>query len=403
MHKKQLVVACLTAGASLVVSSFSHAFDTPPTMSVGGYARFQAFGVQNSKGTQDGLSSSQPNLKHMPGYGFAQAGEMNFTVAGALDDGTKYSYLITLDGGNGQLASKPAVTENVISFSNKWGSLQLGNVDGPTDFLTVGPMNVMGGTGGIGGDFTKAFVVPAGVFVGAIPAGDAGTATKVSYFSPRIMGVQAGISLAPNSTNAGTQMVETATDAPRSTANLGVALNYATAWNNVGLSVSAASLTGRGRAASNSQYQALNNLNSWQLGVLVTVDRWMFGAGYIDNNKSFIPKALSDKGADAGKAYTLAIGYNFGASKVGVGYQHSFTNIESGKPRARADVTAVTYDYTLAPGLGVYTEGVYARMRTTADAVALTTADAAALGAISNSGKASNVGGTIIAGVKISF
>lgn len=406
MIKKLSLFACAIASALPVASTLSHAAAQAPGVSLGGFARFQSFVARNGK---------TPNLPSNPGsnpslgkdsYTFTEAGEIQFTVAGETSGGTAYDYIITMSGDNGQNTSnfKPTINENRIQLSDSWGTVQLGDADGVQDFFTVGVLNVLGATGGLGGDYNQVFTVPSEVYAGTLMKGDTATATKASYYSPRVNGFQFGVSFTPRSDQKGSNAEsDRSATGVYSTGNLAVGINFARAWNSVGLSMSLAGLAGNGKLAAGNTNTAfstnrqINPVRAWQAGILLTMSEWMLGASYVDNGKSLVPNVYSQQGADAGKAIAVAAGYNFGSTKVAAGYQNTQAGIQSGTNKAKANVYSLTADHTLAPGLGIYAEADYAKMTTNTTAVNRSE--------VTNgkAGKNSNRGSVFITGVKISF
>lgn len=407
MFRKPLLLA-----SSILLSSVSAlAIDTPPSLTIGGYARFQSYGFQNSRTPTYGPDvtaaqsvASVPVTGRGRGYAFAQTGEIAFKVLGKLDNGLTYGYTLAIDGDSGQNVSgfKPTVNENHLLFSDNWGVVELGDTDGVQDYFTVGPMNVLGATGGIGGDYRKVFTTSAEVFTSTLMIGDSQYSTKLSYYTPRIAGLKLGVSFTPSSNEQGSRITDSSSSGQmRTTKNIAVGINYAKAWNTFGLNLSLAGIAARTKRGTDS-YTAtvgskIKDVRAWSAGALLTYDRWMFGLGYIDNGTSMVPESYARLGADAGKSYSTALGYNFGSSKVALGYQKTVTNIKAGTSKGKADVFSLTGDYTIAPGLGIYAEADYANLKTNQTAVARNI--------ITNGtkNKGNNKGGIFIAGVKISF
>jgi len=407
MFKKSALLA-----SSLLLSSASAlAIDVAPTVTIGGYARFQAYGFHNSSTPTygPGVTAAQsvasvPVTGRGRGYALSQTGELAFNVSGQLDSGLKYGYVLALSGDSGQNMDsfKPTVNENHVLFSDNWGVIEAGDTDGVQDFFTVGPMNVLGATGGIGGDYRKVFTTSAEVFTSTLMVGDSDYSTKVSYYTPRIAGLKAGVSFTPSTSEKGSRLTDSSTSGQmRSTKNIAVGLNYAKSWNSFGLNLSLAGIAGRTKRGADTYTSTVGNkirdVRSWSTGMLLTYNRWMFGVGYIDNGTSMVPESYARLGADAGKSYSTALGYNFGSSKVGLGYQKTVTNIQTGTSKGKADVLSLTGDYSVAPGLGIYAEADYANFRTNSTAVARNV--------ITNGtkNKGNNRGGIFITGVKISF
>ena len=102
------------------------------------------------------------------------------------------------------------VDELSLKIGGNWGSIQMGRDDGAEDTFKIYGASVSAGTGGIDGD---QHTVNGGVDYagtgGQAGVGDSGDALKVTYLSPKVVGFQAGVSLAyqtsgPGDSNGGT-------------------------------------------------------------------------------------------------------------------------------------------------------------------------------------------------------
>jgi outer membrane protein OmpU len=110
--------------------------------------------------------------------------------------GIIYGMRVELEVGTGNNAIAPGqfnafVDEAVLFVSGAFGRIELGREDGAADIMMLGARRVAAGTGGIDGD------LPINLSGGIII--DTSDAAKVTYFTPRIGGFQAGISYSPDS------------------------------------------------------------------------------------------------------------------------------------------------------------------------------------------------------------
>ncbi|MCH7813255.1 MAG: porin, partial [Planctomycetes bacterium] len=122
-------------------------------------------------------------------------GGFNLRARGEADNGLVYGAKIEVDtdGGGGTLA----IDEQMIFFSGGWGRLELGNEDGAEDVMYTSAASLAVGSGGIDGGSGSVFDVN-GVSVTSPDIVDSGDATKITYFTPRINGIQLGITYAPD-------------------------------------------------------------------------------------------------------------------------------------------------------------------------------------------------------------
>ena len=377
MKKKLLgtsaLIAVLTATA---VHSVNADAGQAPTLSMSGNAKFQAYGFNNSKGVSANNTNSavaRPSYGYGQGYAFTQNGELDFVVAGVATNGLEYNYTLIL---NGDTSATNAIQENRIEFKGNWGTFQAGDKVGPEDILMTDAANVLGATGGFDGDFGKVINVTSGVFTGDSMVPDTGTATKVAYYTPRFAGFMLAGAFTPSSAHKGNAVITTNTPGSNGYNNHGVssgALNYSHEFSSgFGLSLTAAGINASSSKTSNSGSNA-RTMSAWQLGGLFNYQSWQLGVGYLDNGKSGTISNSGTNGSptagyNGGKAWSTALGYTFGDNKVAIGYQGS-TQDNGRSPtsnttlKGKADIYSVTADHTLAPGLGVYAEYDYLRMR----------------------------------------
>ena len=422
MKKKLLGASALVAMvmASAVVSADA---GQAPTLSISGNAKFQAYAAQNTRNAAPKSTVpkniTNPAYGYGQGYAFTQNGEMDFVVAGVASNGLEYNYTLILTG---DTSATNAIQENRVEFKGNWGTAQFGDKVGPEDILMTDAANVLGATGGFDGDWDKVFNQTSGVFTGDSMAMDTGTATKAIYYTPRFAGFMLGAAFTPSSSHKGNAGVQTNAGS-NGYNNHGVAsgaLNYSTEFSNgFGLSLTAAGMnssTSKNSANAGSSSPGaggpkLKKMTAWQLGSLFNYQGWQFGAGYIDNQNSGVVNNPGVRGYNGGQAWSAALGYTFGSNKVAVGYQGSTQKNGpysggSGNYKGKADIYSVTADHTLAPGLGIYAEYDYLRMRVPNGALAGISSNQVIDNINNNNGAnqtASNKGSVFILGTKISF
>lgn len=426
MKKKLLgtsaLVAILTAvGGAQVNAEVAQA----PALSISGNAKFQAYGFKNTKGQAPatGQPSTSPRYGYGQGYAFTENGELDFVIAGVAKNGLEYNYTLILTGDTN---ASNAIQENRIEFKGNWGTFQAGDKIGPEDVLMTDAANVLGATGGFDGDWDKVINQTTGVFVGDSMSMDTGAATKAIYYTPRFNGFMLGASFTPSSSHKGNSGINTnnGTSGGANYNNHGVssgALNYSHEFQNgFGLSLTLAGMSASSskspQSANNGNYPInLRTMKAWQAGALFNYQSWQMGFGYIDNQKSGTignsgTNYSSVSGYDGGRAWSTALGYTFGNSKVAVGYQGSTqkngNNPGGGHYKGKADVYSVTADHTLAPGLGVYAEYDYLHMRVPNGALAGIASNQVINNVNNNNGTnqtSSNRAQVFILGTKISF
>lgn len=284
---------------------------------------------------------------------------INFEVFGKADawGGLEYSFLVGLTGDVDQTQS---VEESRLKFKGEWGTAILGNARGVDDFMAVGAYDVMGATGGFAGNYTHVTNPTEGVITTVDLQGAPKDSTKATYVTPRVNGFQAGISFTPNQQHKGETKLfshTSSTNTPFDKNQVGLGVNYKeTFGNGVDVKLSGTLLyagkTMRGNRTGN---VARARTKSYALGAVFGWKDWKLGGEFIDNGHSQTEQGIN--GQDAGKAYSLALGYDYGVDSFAFGWYGSSRNIRSDHLKAKANVWSLTWDRKLAPGLSVYAEG----------------------------------------------
>jgi hypothetical protein len=121
------------------------------------------------------------------GYYFAMDSETKIEAEGAADNGINYSAKVELE--------TDADIQNVnsdetrLAFWGGFGRVELGRDDGAADNMFVGGEDFQAGTGGIDGDTDN---------LNFNPVEDSSDAAKITYFTPRVAGIQLGVAFTPD-------------------------------------------------------------------------------------------------------------------------------------------------------------------------------------------------------------
>ena len=126
--------------------------------------------------------------------------EIVFAAKGDLVNGWIYGAKLTLDA----MKDDTGIDKMYLIFEkNNIGTFHAGNVKGPESTFLASGQNLIGGTCGIDGTVTHDLDYATGVISGISMVGVSGKSTKVVYYSPKIYGLQFGISLAPDTKHLG--------------------------------------------------------------------------------------------------------------------------------------------------------------------------------------------------------
>ena len=370
MKKSLFNATALTGSATLLAGIVSAA--EAPTWKLTGNANFQFYYVDQDRNTQtDGDSWSDspanfgastwyntdgnPGMQDHGWYFGVDEAELQLNVSGAADNGLNYGFKIEINANT----TDGAVADEVrLQLSGGWGTLQLGDEDGAEDMMNFGGEDLMGATGGFDGDFddvllrigtTKNGFQNYGAPSYPTIAGDTGDATKVTYYSPRFSGFQVGASITPQPGLSGDNF-----KADGAFENhIGIGANYDNSFGDLRIRASAV----YSGASSNATW--INDVSAWSVGGIVGWNAFSIGANYTDNGDSGTRKLPGSGWSSDSSYWDVAASFETGPIYLSAGY---FSSVRSySGPGANYDdstfeTIALTADYTMAPGLGVYAE-----------------------------------------------
>lgn len=346
--KKILLATSALIGATALFAGAANAAETPK-ITLGGFSNFQA-GVE---------SGNDLKTAGMRSGAFRTDNVVTLRVAGKSDMGLGYGAGIDLSADtsvNGNNASNAVNAERTYVYvDGKWGKLQGGSDLGVTKTMKVDASSIARATGGIDGDFTF-FSTANSASVIATPdlMLDYGSTTnlgdeslqarnKISYYTPRFSGFQAGVSYLPDTASQGQLVARTGGDAKNVV--LG-AINYEGKFRNVGVNLGA---TGEyGTAVTNTD----NNLRTYQLGAKFDYMGFSLAGSYGNLGDSLNAKATDSDSAN--HFWTVGAAYETGPFGASVTYLDS--KRDAGTTHNDFSNVSVGVDYKLAAGLTPYAE-----------------------------------------------
>ncbi len=370
--KKGLLATTALAGLVVIANPGAAGAAEAPEWNLGGNMNFQFYWVdQDLTETNDtrigtapfnSPTGTQPQ-DHGWYFGVDEA-ELKLNVSGIADNGLNYGFKIEI---NVNTSDDSMADEARIELSGNWGVVQMGDEDGAEDIMNFGGENLMGATGGFDGDQDDYLYRFGGGSIqgndnfsrvlarwrqtattSSAPgyptiAGDTGDATKVSYFSPRFSGFQVGASLTPGPGLGGDDFKE---DTGRTEDHYGLGANYDNTFGNLRLRASAVYST------ASSTRTNREDIAAWSVGGIVGWGAFSLGGNYTDNGESGL-------GAGSGwetSYWNAAASWESGPMSFAAGYFAG--NLDTNFRGIELNYThiALTADYTMAPGLGVYAE-----------------------------------------------
>ncbi|MBL0318636.1 MAG: porin [Alphaproteobacteria bacterium] len=369
MNKILLATSALVGAVSLYAGA---AMAAGPEVTVGGFLNFQVGHSSQKDSYETGNYSRKTH--------FLNDTEIHVKVDGKTDNGIGYGGVIELNADVTEDGDSDGVNadKTFLFVDTAWGRGEFGNMSGAEHILKVDASTFARATGGIDGDwYYYANVQPgtnaypfSGVADGNyiihpdLPSqhekSDTEDATKISYYTPRIAGFQAGVSYTNDQGDAGTAAGFSANDDSFQYHNVwSGGVNYTGQFSDVGV---AASLTGETGKDENNDTRSLK---AWAAGANVSYMGFTVGGSYGDWNKSQIVDAPAFNGLDA-NYWTLGGAYAFGPAAVSVtyldseyadsaGFNNNFQNLVLGA------------DYQLAPGFVPYVEVSFFNTKTDAN------------------------------------
>ena len=335
---------------------------------VGGDAMFEAGLVNQDRDT--GLNSTE----------FRNRFRLTVTPTAKADNGLEYGARLRL-----RTTSNSGVdSDRAYMFAQgTFGRVEAGSTEGVMGALSVfAPTEY--GTGGIyGADGVAEWVAflngssSAGAIqmpITTVTALD--NSTRISYYTPRFSGFQAGVSFQPSAAGLDGNGGDNGVSVNRSKYAFGfvpgytggfsdvyeVGANYTGTVSNVGLK---ASLGYAGGEAKKNGMSAVgyHDLGSLQAGAQVSYAGFTLGGGYVFNGKSGQSKAAGLFTEDA-DAWNVGLQYATGPYAVGVSYQQStWAGDLTARGTTKTDAINVGASYAVAPGLQVGADYTYFTLR----------------------------------------
>lgn len=121
--------------------------------------------------------------------------------------------------------------------------------------------------------------------------GDLEDATKISYYTPRISGWQAGVSFTPDTGNTGTSATISGDNSGDIKQAIGYGVNYSNSFGNVGFALSATGETGQSENPTTATAVKRNDLQAYDVGAMMTFFGITLGASYGNWGNSLQPKS----------------------------------------------------------------------------------------------------------------
>jgi len=373
--KKSLLATTAIVGASMLGAAAAEASDAPE-LSLSGFLRFETHFVD-----QD-VTTGRGRAIHME----SDDAGINFNASATADNGLKYAAKIEMDTDG----ANAGIDETRIRFSGDWGILDLGDDDGAEDAMAYGGENVActaqcGFDGGAASVFNFLGAVKSSPNLGT-GGGDTSDASKVTYYTPRINGVQLGLSYTPDSGNNLASTIS-ASDTGDIVHAVGVGLNWV---GKMGDFDSRLHVTGGFGQADDDVIGTEEDASGYMVGGGLGWENWKVAAGYGNAGDGLLTKGLD---TNNGQWWSTGLSYAVAPYTLAVGWFHGKARGTTGSEST--DFIALMSQMNVAPGLDVYAE---------IDLIDVSNPNSAVnSGSASTTTETQNSGAVLHVGTKVSF
>ncbi|MBK1671194.1 hypothetical protein CKO28_24635 [Rhodovibrio sodomensis] len=344
--KKSLFATTAIVAAFGMGATAAHAQDDSGwSVGLSGYSNFMV-GFADQDTPTGNSAAGDASLRggtgfHESDFDFSTDTEVEVNASVTLDNGIEAGFSTQFIGDAGSDEDN-GVDEQIIYLDGSFGRVELGHEDGANDNMHYGATSVKAVYVGTYNNTTGSLVQFRGNAPVLTPFVDSSDNTKINYFTPRIAGVQAGVTYAPD---ADKDSFAPRRDAGTTTDLFEGGVNYVNSFNGFDI---AAAVTG---AYANSSTAGPSGDESWNVvpGVVVGYGGFEFGASV----------GFGDQSGQETIVYDAGVGYSTGpwsVSLTGIYSQADNTNAFNGQTVEDEfyEVNA-GINYALGPGVSIFT------------------------------------------------
>jgi hypothetical protein len=339
-------------GAALLATAATAA---TPKVTLGGFSDFQAGFTSDDRDNLTQGTVAVTDDTSTRDVGFRNDNEISVHVDGVTDGGLGYGAVIDLEADINDDADNQGTNaaRTFTYLSGKWGKVELGGNKGAAATTRVDASTL-----------AAAFVSQSKLYTehgSTTDLGDESTynATKLTYYTPRFSGFQAGVSFTPDlqdrgQSNSRTDKIAGAPGVDAYGNIFEAGLNFENQFAN-GVKL-ALSLTGETGVAGNADER--EDLRAYAVGGLVGYQGFSLAASYGNWDDSGQTNGLNNES----DYWTVGGGYEVGPFGLSITYLKSTVEADIGNVAAGRDYendfrnVVLGADYKLAPGLTPYAE-----------------------------------------------
>lgn len=303
-----------------------------------------------------GVADNENSVRKSTGFDVQHDGEIHFKASTTLDNGLKIRTRVELESAT---SSADQIDEAYVSVSGKWGEIRVGSEDNAAHLMVTPTMGSWATNVGQNTNFdvTDWIIVPAGhnfTFSSRLELRE-GDAEKVTYFTPRVAGFQAGVSYMPSG-----EEDKNGSNAPVTVDikdGWAAAANYRAKFGGVGVGLAAGYAEANRAGGTPGSVEQPGDPKGYSFSGKVSLAGITLAAGYM-NRLNFDTGAGTQSG---GTALDLGAKYDFGKNHVSLGYVRN--EAEGSKANSRDDESnrlMASYRRDLAKGVQYRLNFIYA-------------------------------------------
>ena len=347
-----------TTGLVAVALLATAASAETPKVTLGGFSDFQSSWTNDDR---DGASRTN---------GFRNDNEVTVKVDGKTDGGLGYGAEIDLEADTTPDADNQGTnaSRTFTYLEGNWGRVELGGNKSVASTMRVDASTLAAATGGINGAWTYS-VFGQGAGAGNLNGGSTGfistsklpgehgsynalgdettyNATKVSYYTPKFGGFQAGVSYTPSLDDRGQTMVRSDVSGANDVLDFG--LGYEGTFSGIKTALAGTYETANGTGASAVSTLGADDINAWNVGGLLGWRNFSLAGSYGD---------IMDSGrlGQDGDYWTAGLGWTAGPIGVSATYLDSSLSSPGASDNDFSNLV-IGAEYKLAAGLTPYAE-----------------------------------------------
>jgi opacity protein-like surface antigen len=398
------ILLCTTALVGFASSALAADMtsDSGMQVTIGGNSKFEAGYIKRDKDHKNKFTYS-PNQSSSA---FMTSNKANIKAEGKNDMMT-YGAVVRLQTvanmSNGM--SDSGMDRSHIFMQTDAGAVQMGTNFAASKLMSVDAGTIASATGGVTGDyetfvdaredylFASSLIVLNNDTLTNRIDGRVESAQKITYLSPRISGVQLGMSFAPDLENNGGDNVtrdnnQRYLSLPVAAKNLfSVALNYKNNFDDVNVTFSAAGDFAKANNNSTNEFTTKgelttvkglnrNDVKTYSVGTVVEYQGFSAALSYANDGKSLAPKegttyTTTTDGKDTtitatkfkSSWMTAGLGYKNGPMSTSLTYLSGERGFKGNNERTKTSAVSLGADYEVAPGMKPFAEVTLAEFK----------------------------------------